>query len=289
VRAAGALVWGDARGLPPRRTARAVWRAARAAGVPAPRVGLATVPLVAELAARGALPAHPGPLVVIPPHAARAALAACPLSALGTSDATAGLWSPRLAAQLADLGLDSCAALAALAPDAVAVRFGAAGAALWRLARGEDARVGVAGAPSAAQALPSASLAWTTYELRAVEALAFVTRRLVARTCADLAARGDVARQLTLHVATAGGGTTRCPVAAARPTADPATWGRLVQAALERLPEGALADGVVGLTLTVDATAEQEAPQGDLWDAGFASAAAAESAVPGSSSRARGA
>jgi hypothetical protein len=63
---------------------------------------------------------------------------------------------------------------------------------------------------------------------------------------------------------------------AARPTADRAAWLRLVRGLLERLT---VPDSVSGMSLEVESTEAATALQGDLFDAGFATASAVESAL----------
>jgi hypothetical protein len=211
----------------------------------------------------------------------------------------------------------TCGALAALTQAAVEARMGAAGIALWQLARGEDRRVVFR---HAVRERPSASLDWTEFELRDPAPLVFAAAGLVAQLCDALAARGEAARTLRLTFALGGGGRVVRRVRSARETADPAVWRRLVRAVLERIgtegdappgdappagaahaggagagstgrggpgrgadggPAGGLPDGVVGLALAVEAARPAEAPQADLFDRGAASAAAASGRPPG--------
>ncbi|AHG92542.1 hypothetical protein J421_5007 (plasmid) [Gemmatirosa kalamazoonensis] len=279
----GTLVWVDARGLSARRVAAGALAAARAHLAPrfavAMRVGVSRVAIAAELAARTATnrPTHARMVVGVAPRAERAFLAALPLRALlathAWSDEVRALDVQRVVTALADVGVLLCGELAALAPDAVAVRYGAAGAALWRLARADDPRRLFVASP---RELPSASVEWTTYELRDPERLAFVAHRLVERVVTEVRGWGDAARSLVLRFLLAGGGVHETPVRGARPSSDVTTWSRLVRTALERV---VLPDGVVGLALRVETAASVEAPQGDLFDRGFQSGSAAESAV----------
>ncbi len=270
----GVLVWADARGLPARRVARGVRRAARAvfgeACGGALRLGVARVPVAAEVAARhgGASPDAP-PVVLVASRHERAFLAERPLAALAHTPA----WSRRLAAALADVGLERCGELAALPLAAVEVRFGAAGAALWRLARADDPRRIFAPAP---RAHPAASVEWSEFAVRDAERLLFFCNGLAGRVCADLRARGQAARALTLRLALAGGGAVEHPVRAARAHASRAAWLRLLRQLLERVR---LPDAACGLLLRVDAAHAADAPQGDLFDAGFQTGGAAEEAV----------
>lgn len=274
--AAGDLVWVDGRGLPPRRLARQVLDAARRWNVAGARVGLSAVAIVAEVAARHGTGR---PIAAVAPGAERAYLARHPLGVLEAAATTGDAWTPRLTAAFADVGLVTCGDFAALTQEAVEVRFGAGGVACWRLARAEDPRPVFALFAGRSRALPAASLAWTGYELRDVARLVFVAKGLADRVCADLAALGEGARAMTLHFALAGGGAVERCVRGARPTADRVAWLRLVRAELERMRKGDLPDGVVALGLRVDTAAPQDAPQGDVFDAGFQTGAAAEAVV----------
>ena len=262
---AGRIVWADARGLPARTVASEVLRVAQEMGHGEARVGVARVALVAAVAAR-----HGSARVVtVKRGAERAYLAGRPLSVLASSPA----WSVRLAAGLADVGIETCGDLAALDADAVEVRFGAEGTALWKLARGEDQRR-IFSQPR--RALPSASLEWLEFETRDAERLLFVANRLIDRVCDELRGWGETARTMTLRLPLAGGGAVEKKLRGARATADRATWVRLLRAELERLQ---LPDGVTGIGLRVDSVHELDAPQGDLFDHGFQSSSAAEQAI----------
>jgi hypothetical protein len=123
---------------------------------------------------------------------------------------------------------------------------------------------------------PSASFEWNDYTIADAARLVFVANRLVSRVCAELASRGEVARSLGVELWLDGGGSIARRVRGARASADRAMWLRLVRADLERVE---LPDRVRGLALRVDATARPDAPQGDLFDTGFQTAASAEAAV----------
>jgi hypothetical protein len=276
-----------------------VLHAAEAAGVEGARVGVAAVPLAAEVAARWGVAGGRAagdrlggdrPCTGVAAGAERAFLAAHPVGVLLEAGGASGVEvsageARRAAAALADAGVATCGALAALARAAVEARVGAAGSALWLLARGEDRRVVFR---HAARERPSASLDWTEFELRDPGPLVFAAGGLVARVCDALAARGEAARALALTFALAGGGAVVRRVRSARDTADPVVWRRLVRAALERVggegadaagEGGGLRDGVVGLALAVEASRAADAPQADLFDRGAASAGAAERAA----------
>ncbi|HEU4632062.1 MAG TPA: hypothetical protein VFS08_20090 [Gemmatimonadaceae bacterium] len=315
-RPGGTLFWVDARGLPARRVARAVLRLARQAGAPASgaaaaRVGMARTAVAAELAATTLPPdvrragVEPPPITVVPPGTDEAFLAPLPLAALARAAAepdapgtnapgtnAPGAGAPRggrhaagaarpeaLVAALRDVGLETCGDLARLTRAAVELRFGAAGVALWRLARADATvrtRHPLALFPPRPRALPSASLAWDDYAVRDLERLAFVVNRLAATVCDGLRAWGEGARAMTVRVALADRTALDCPVRAARATASRRSWARLVRAALDR---ATLPDAVVGLALRVDAAGDVGALQGDLFDRGFQAGAAVAEAL----------
>ncbi len=287
----GTYVWVDARGLPARRVAREVLARARAAGFADARAGAARVAVAAEVAARlgagrdagaGGRPA--APLTGVAPGAEAAFLAPHPVAALAESAGAGAAGGDeaarpsrgalaRAAAALADVGVLTCGALAAVAREAVEVRLGAAGVALWRLARADDPRrvFRHGGGP-----LPAASMEWSEFDLRDPERLVFVAARLADQVCGALDARGEGAGAMTLLVRLSGGGAVERRVRAARDTADPAAWRRLLRAELERVE---LPDAVCGLALRVEAARAAGAPQADLFDRGGQTAGAAAAAL----------
>jgi protein ImuB len=254
------VVWADARGLPAPRLARALLGRAggRTDGV---RAGVAAVPVAAELAAR----AGSGPLTFVEPGRERAFLAQLSLELLSPD--------PGLRALLDGVGIRTCGALGALAREAVEVRFGAAGTALWRLARADDPRRLFRPIP---RERPHASMDFVEYEVRDAGRLTFTVNALLGPVCAALAERGERARELTLTLALTGGGELRERVRAARPTAERALWLRRLRALLDRLT---LPDGVSGVALEVEGAEPASASQGDFFDRGFATAAPVEEAV----------
>ncbi len=284
----GVLLWADARGLPASRIARTVLRAARRAGLRTASVGVSRVAIVAEIAARvgdtpftvvqtggeRAFVANHSLALLVVADAVTQALSAVNTRASTASTASATMRRIRsLIAAFADVGIDTCDDLTRLTREAVEVRFGPDAVALWRLARGDDTRRLFRHRP---RTMPSASLEWFEFELRDPERLVFVANRLADSVCTELQSRGETARAMMLTFTLAGGDTVTCPIRGARPTADRATWLRLVRAAFERIT---LPDAVSGLTLTVEATQSNDAPQGDLFDSGFQTGAAGEAAV----------
>jgi hypothetical protein len=258
-----AVIWADGRGLQGRSLATALLARLRLEGCAGARAGVASAPIVALVAARHA--AGDGEVVEVPLQQERAFLDSHPIRVLAPL--------ADLAALLDGTGLECCADLARLDQAAVEVRFGGAGVALWRLARGEDRRLlfGIAPRP-----LPHASLEWTDYVLRDPERLLFVINRLVASVTAPLRELGQGARAFTLVFGLASGGAVEHPFHPSRPSADQRAWVRLVRNELERVR---LPDAVTGVTLRVDAVLPSESAQGDLLDRGFATARAAEEAL----------
>ncbi len=284
----GVLMWADARGLPAARIARTVLRAARRVGMRTAAVGVSRAAIVAEIAAR----TGETPFTNVASGDEREFVGSRSLALLAIADAVTQA-SPTTSARSAasstvsaimrriksliaafdDVGIETCGDLARLTREAVEVRFGAEAVALWRLARGDDTRHLFR---NRTRTLPSASLEWFEFELRDPERLVFVVNRLAESVCTELQARGETARAMTLTFALVGGDIVSSPVRGARPTADRATWLRLVRAVFERIT---LPDAVSGLTLSVEATQSNDPPQGDLFDQGFQTGAAGEAAV----------
>jgi hypothetical protein len=173
----------------------------------------------------------------------------------------------------AAVGLVTCGDLARLTRESVEVRFGREGLALWRLARADDPRPIFSARP---RELPTASLDWTEFSTTDLEQLVFVLHSLLKTVCDAIALDGVGARSLTLTLALENRATIVQPVGAARATAQRTTWLRLMRRALERIT---LPDRVTGIAVQVDAVGTPAVRQGDLFDLGFASAHAAESAV----------
>jgi hypothetical protein len=94
--------------------------------------------------------------------------------------------------------------------------------------------------------------------------------------CEKLLGRGSLAREMTLELRLASGNTLTQGIRAGRATASRKTWLRLARTVLERM---VLPAGVVGLTLYAAAVVTDEGHQGDLFDRGFATAAATEAAL----------
>lgn len=259
--ARGPLIWADGRGLAAGPLAAALLEALEAEGVIGARAGISAVPVAAEVAAR-----HGGAeLMAVPAGAERAWLAPFPLDVLEPA--------PEIRPLLAGTGIECCADLALLSQESVEVRFGAAGVALWRLARADDRRLLF---DPITRPLPNASLEWTDYVLGDPERLLFVVNRLAGSVCAALHDLGQGARQFTLAFSLERGGVVEQPFHPSRASADQRAWMRLIRDTLERIR---LPAGVIGVALRVDAAGTSESVQGDLLDRGFASAGSAAEAI----------
>ncbi len=159
-----------------------------AAGAPGCRVGVADGRLAAELAARSGL--------VVPQGGSRAFLASFPVSVvhMGDGDTAAG----ELAGLLVRLGIRTLGDLAALPLPAVVARFGTAGVAACRLARGLDEQ------PLAARTPPPdlAVAAELDPPADRLETVAFVARSLAEELHRELATRGLAATRVLVEAET---------------------------------------------------------------------------------------
>jgi protein ImuB len=148
------------------------------------RVGIAACKGLARIACRTA------EIAIVPaaPAAARAFLTPLPLAMLAPS--------PEIADALARWGLRTVGELARLRPEEVAVRLGAAGARMVRLARAQDDEAFLPQAP--ADAVEEGSE--LDYALDSLEPLVFLLRGLIDRALARLACRGLACAGLTLRL-----------------------------------------------------------------------------------------
>jgi protein ImuB len=144
--------------------------------------------------------------------AGREALAALPLSALGLA--------PAVAARLAEIGVRDAGGLARLPEGTLAHRFGPAGVAAARLARGEDASPLV---PYQPETLPEEGLELEG-PAESAEPLLFALKRLADRVAARLAGRGLGATRLRLVLKLDPRGEERIDAPLAQPTAVAARW-----------------------------------------------------------------
>jgi hypothetical protein len=259
------LVWGDARGLHGGQLAESMLRVASDYGFDDVRAGVALTPVAAEVAATQSAVDGDTTLVVVKPGTDAAFIAPYKLHVLSPSE--------HVAALLKGLGIETCGALGSLDAESIEVRLGVEGVRLWQRARAEDERW-LFRIPL--RALPSASLEWVEYGLKDPERLQFVINSLAGTVCSALLERGERAREMAL-VFSLGNRTQRTHVIrSSRPSAEQKRWMRLVREALDTIT---LPDAVMGVTLRVESVTGSNGAQGDLFDRGFASAPAVESAI----------
>jgi hypothetical protein len=255
------VVWADARGISAEPLARDLARVYHEQGVEKVRAAISIVPICAEVAAlhgRGAV-------INISPGTERDYLARYPIGVLEPSQFLSTL--------LDGIGIECCADLARLDLESVEVRFGAEGARLWRLSRADDSRRIFTSMP---RSLPSASLDWVDYTLKDPERLVFIINALVGNITTELKSRGQCAREMTMSFSLANRETYDHLVRPARSTASHKAWMRLIRTHLDRIT---LPDGVVGITMRVEAVTGEVERQGDIFDRGFATAHAAEETI----------
>jgi len=301
----GGLVWVDARGLDAEQLARSALEVLRGLGLSNVRVGVGSVAVAAEIAAVAGVESRKlvaggwcwwlgaagcnGELATSNPAASNpaasnpaASLIQPPAPASSHQPAAHSLGDlpvsvlepdPALATLLDGIGVETCGELAALEGESVEVRLGAEGVRLWKLARGDDDRLIFTPLP---RELPHASLEWSDYTLTDSERLIFSVNALLGTVCEKLLERGSLSREMMLDLALANGTTLTNSVRSGRPTASRKTWLRLMRTLLERM---VLPAGVVGLTLRAATVVTDVGQQGDLFDRGFATAAATEAAL----------
>jgi protein ImuB len=263
------MVWADVRGLPLRGTAERL-RAACETSDDSVRVGVAGIPVAAEMAARWVdgrpdSGGSPRSVTVVPAGTDRDFLADAPIALLDPL--------PSLLTLLEGTGLATCGALAVLSREAVEVRFGARGAHLWRLARADDPRRLFDRIPPLR---PHASIDFVEYVITDPARLVFTANALITPICEELVALGEHARAMTLTLPLANGRSWSRTLRPGRPTASRDLWLRLIRSRLERL---SVPDAVVGVAVEVGATEPAGVRQGDLFDRGFGSASAVEAAL----------
>lgn len=254
-------VWLDVRGMDVAAVHVAVRRRLKTAGVRA-RFGAGAHPSAALVAARTASEER---LVRVAPGEERDFLAPLPLTVLDLEDPLLG-W-------LADVGIATCGELAAVAREALEVRFGAEALGWWKLSRGADERRLFMPIPPEQ---PNASVDFIDYVVTDPERLIFTTNALLGGVCEQMRERGAHARRVRLRLPLANGSMWERTLKTARPTADRASWLRLARALLEKLT---VPDAVAGVSVQVEATEAAGSTQGDLFDTGFATASAVETAV----------
>ena len=256
-------LWADVRGLDGGTIATALVALAESTGVSGARAGVAFVPIVAQVAARiGA-----EPVTAVAMGQERDFLAPLDLEWLDPPP------EPFLYPLLAAVGIGTCGELAALDPQSVEIRFGAEGVRVWKLARADDPRP-IFGPRE--REWPSAELEWVDYELANQEQVVFIVNSLLATVTDALAVRREGAHAMTLEFTLADRSQVAVPVHCSHPTADRKTWLRVTRAALEPVT---FAAAVTRIALGVEAAAALVDRQGDLFDAGFATARATEAAL----------
>jgi len=260
---ANGIVWADARGMSAESLARDLLGVFHQKGVKRVRAATSITPISAEVAARHGHGKNG--LVAIAPGSEREYLAPFPVGVLEPS-----LF---LSTLLDGIGIESCGDMAKLDLESVEVRFGAEGARLWRMSRADDSRRIFASMP---RALPAASLDWVEYTLKDPERLVFIINALVGNITTDLKSRGQCAREMTMIFSLTNRETFEHLVRPARSTASHKAWMRLIRSHLERIT---LPDGVVGITIRVEAVTGELERQGDIFDRGFATANAAEETI----------
>lgn len=179
----------------------------------------------------------------------------------------------RMRVLLEGVGVTTVGFLAALDREAVEVRFGPEAVALWRLARADDRRVLFRRVP---RDRPCGSIDFVDYVLTDPARLLFTANALLGPLCEGLVARGEHARTLRLVLPLADGSEWSRVLRPGRPTASRDAWLRILRDLLDRLT---VPDAVAGMRLEVGRTEPAAVRQGDLFDRGFATAAAVEAAV----------
>jgi protein ImuB len=294
-------VWADGRGLDARALAVRLLTRLAEDGVTA-RAGVAAIPVAAELAARwgpvgeeaptpflvkertgwgwrrsmgrgSSRPVGPasgvagpaGDVEAVEPGTERAWLATLPMAVLAPD--------ARLGTLLDGVGIQTLGELASLDREAVEVRLGAPAVSFWRLARADDRRLLFGPVPPER---PHGSIDFVDYVLTDPARLLFTANALLGPLCDRLAVRGEHARALRLVFPLANGEAWERTLRPARPTASRESWLRMVRGLLDRLT---VPDAVTGMLIEVGATEPAAVRQGDLFDRGFATAAAVEAAV----------
>ena len=215
---------------------------------------------------------HNSQFTIVPPGTDRSYLANAPIGLIPLDEP--------MAEALSALGIRTAGALAALAPDDIEQRWGAAGLRSWRLARGEDRR-----RPGLATTeYPRTVSADLVPSVELMEPVLFLVRaaldRLVSGLVTDGRAAATLAITLTLDDArgpstTASSHTITREVRLAHPMARLVPLFERCRALLDRWP---LPAPVCGVSVAVVATAPLAGEQGDLLDPSWHDPAAADAA-----------
>jgi protein ImuB len=257
------VLWADARGLDGEAIATSLLAVAEELEILAPAAGVATTPIGAEVAARGGR----SRVTIVPSGGDRDFLAPLEIGVLHP------LPPPSLYPLLAGVGIERCADLARLDRESVEVRFGSDGLALWRLARADDARALFTPRP---RELPGAEVEWVDYELDQQEHLLFIVNSLLGTVVEQLGGDRLGAHSLLLSFTLADRSVVAETIGASHPTADRRVWLRVIRSRLDQLTFPA---PVVKIRLEVARAAPITDRQGDLFDLGFATARATETAL----------
>ncbi len=190
------------------------------------------------LARHGAGPARSGPgaLLRVAPGEEALALAPLPLAALGLG--------PAVVEKLHAVGVADVGGLARLPVEGLALRFGQAGAAAARLARGEDTTPLVPYLPAT---LPDEAIELEG-PAEGAEPVLFVLKRLADRVAARLSGRGLGASRLTVTLRLDPRGEERLSIPLAQPSASGARW---LLASRDRIMALRLPGAVVAVRLSV--------------------------------------
>ena len=164
------LIWADGKSLELRAICQDLQAAFTRHGAARVQLGLALIPIAAEIAARfRGDEKNPIAMITHVPHGAeREFLHRHPIDALDPSPPLANLFD--------GTGIEMCGDLACLEQESVEVRFGAEAVHLWRLARADDNRLVFAAMP---RTLPQSSMDWVDYTLADPQRLVFVINALV--------------------------------------------------------------------------------------------------------------
>jgi len=173
-------------------------------------------------------------LVRVPPGEEARALAPMPLAALGLG--------PAVEERLRAVGVEDVGGLARLPVEGLSLRFGQAGAAAARLARGDDPTRLV---PYVPQTLPEEAIELEG-PAESVEPVLFVLVRLAERVAARLGGRGLGASRLVLTLKLDPRGEERLSLPLAQPSASAGRW---IPSLRERLLVLRLPGAVTGLKL----------------------------------------
>ncbi|MBW3554591.1 MAG: hypothetical protein KY466_13840, partial [Gemmatimonadetes bacterium] len=290
------VIWADGSGLDAVTLAARLLGHLTTRGVPA-RAGVAALPVTAELAARFGDQGddhleEPTPFLVKErsgwgwrqPGTGNGDERGSPTSVLAVRKGEEARWQAplpiailapddRLRTLLDGVGITTLGALAALDREAIEVRFGPAAVDLWRLARADDRRILFRRVPPDR---PCGSIDFVDYVLTDPARLLFTVNALLGPLCERMVARGEHARTLRLVLPLADGSEWDRVIRPARPTASRDSWLRLLRNLLDRLT---VPDAVAGMRLELGRTEPAAVRQGDLFDRGFATAAAVEAAV----------